>query len=164
MLYEDEGVDWGFWEGEQFCNSCGFVEAVTWCSLTAWYLHLHLTAPPGGVSQEKKQPGAGKDSLTSLLGQTGVFFNHSLKALGNPGLCPRSAGISLALWCCCGCPMETPVEEGEWVLAGCSPGLLGRDICENDLCGRNWTKKENCFILIAISSGKPGGELPLTGS
>lgn len=50
------------------------------------------------------------------------------------------------------------------MLTGYSPGCPRRDICENDLCGRNWTKKENCFMLIAISSGKPGVELPLTGS
>lgn len=50
------------------------------------------------------------------------------------------------------------------MLTGYGPGFLRRDICENDLCGRNWTKKENFFMLIAISSGKPGGELPLIGS
>lgn len=50
------------------------------------------------------------------------------------------------------------------MLTGYGPGFLRRDVCENDLCGRNWTKKENFFMLIAISSGKPGGELPLIGS
>lgn len=60
--------------------------------------------------------------------------------------------------------MEPPVEESEWILTGYGPGLLREDICETNLCGRNWTKKENYFILIAISNCKAGDELPLTGS
>lgn len=50
------------------------------------------------------------------------------------------------------------------MLTGYSLGFLRRDICENYLCGRDWTKKENCFMLIAFSSCKTGGDLPLTGS
>lgn len=150
-------------EGEQFCNSCGFVRGcylMLDCCLTDLYLHLLWSVPPGGVTG-KKQPVVGKDSQTSLLRQTGVFSNHSPKDSGNPGLFPRSTGISLVLWCCCRHPMETLVGEGEWILTGCGPGFLRQ---ENDLCGRNWTKEENCFMLIAISNGKPGGELSLTGS
>lgn len=85
-------------EGEQFCNSCGFVEAVSWC----WLFDCLIPAPSPDCSSRqsvtgKKQPLVGRDSLASLPGQTGVFFNHRLKASGNPGLFPRSAGISLAL-------------------------------------------------------------------
>jgi len=49
------------------------------------------------VTQDKKQPVFRRDGLISLLGQTGVLFNQSLKASGNPGLFPRSVGISLTL-------------------------------------------------------------------
>lgn len=43
-------------EGEQFCNSCGFVRGsylILDCCLTGLYLHLLWSVPPGGVSQGK---------------------------------------------------------------------------------------------------------------
>lgn len=166
LSHEEEGFDSGFGGGSSVIAVAlqRLLLDAEWLFDSFIFTPFRGSSPRKCITQDKKQPAVGKESLTSLLGQTGVFSNHSHKASGNTGLFPRSVGISLTLWCYFRRPMETPVEESERMLTGCGPGFLRWGLCENDLCGRNWTKKENAFMIIATSNCKPGSELTLTGS
>lgn len=121
------GSWWGIWGRE---SSSVRIVALWRLLLGAGLLFDCLVLVPSSDSSSrrcitgKQQPG--RDSLTSLLGQTGVFFNHSPKASGNPGFFPRSAGISPALWCCCRHPVETLVKRVSECWLAAVLGFLGK--------------------------------------